>query len=152
MTFIPCAATVAAIRQESRSWRFTGISLALMLLVAFVLGISRVSGRLTLLDFVYSGYPAVWTGVTPGEAHMQIYIDGSFYSEDDAKISVFDHGLLYGDGVFEGIRVYGGPGVRVGRPHRPSLRVGSDHRAGDTHVEGGLDRGHAGDGAAQRGL
>ncbi len=39
---------------------------------------------------------------------MQIYIDGSFYSEEDAKISVFDHGLLYGDGVFEGIRVYGG--------------------------------------------
>mgnify|MGYP001125083241 CR=1 FL=1 len=39
---------------------------------------------------------------------MQIYVDGSFYSEDDAKISVFDHGLLYGDGVFEGIRVYDG--------------------------------------------
>jgi branched-chain amino acid aminotransferase len=39
---------------------------------------------------------------------MQIYVDGSFYSEDDAKISVFDHGLLYGDGVFEGMRVYTG--------------------------------------------
>lgn len=39
---------------------------------------------------------------------MQIYIDGDFYSEEDAKISVFDHGLLYGDGVFEGIRVYDG--------------------------------------------
>ena len=39
---------------------------------------------------------------------MQIYIDGEFYSKDDAKISVFDHGLLYGDGVFEGIRVYNG--------------------------------------------
>jgi branched-chain amino acid aminotransferase len=39
---------------------------------------------------------------------MQIYVDGKFYSEEDAKISVFDHGLLYGDGVFEGIRVYGG--------------------------------------------
>jgi len=39
---------------------------------------------------------------------MQIYIDGRFYGEDDAKISVFDHGLLYGDGVFEGIRIYGG--------------------------------------------
>ncbi len=37
---------------------------------------------------------------------MQIYIDGQFYSKEDAKISVFDHGLLYGDGVFEGIRVY----------------------------------------------
>ncbi len=39
---------------------------------------------------------------------MQIYIDGEFYSKEDAKISVFDHGLLYGDGVFEGIRVYNG--------------------------------------------
>ena len=39
---------------------------------------------------------------------MQIYVDGAYYSEEDAKISVFDHGLLYGDGVFEGIRVYGG--------------------------------------------
>jgi len=39
---------------------------------------------------------------------MQIYIDGEYYGEDEAKISVFDHGLLYGDGVFEGIRVYNG--------------------------------------------
>ena len=39
---------------------------------------------------------------------MQIYIDGEFYSKEDAKISVFDHGLLYGDGVFEGIRAYNG--------------------------------------------
>jgi branched-chain amino acid aminotransferase len=37
---------------------------------------------------------------------MKIFIDGKFYSERDAKISVFDHGLLYGDGVFEGIRAY----------------------------------------------
>lgn len=39
---------------------------------------------------------------------MKIYIDGKFYSEKNAKVSVFDHGLLYGDGVFEGIRVYNG--------------------------------------------
>lgn len=37
---------------------------------------------------------------------MKVYIDGQFYDEADAKISVFDHGLLYGDGVFEGIRMY----------------------------------------------
>ena len=37
---------------------------------------------------------------------MEVYIDGKFHSKEDAKISVFDHGLLYGDGVFEGIRVY----------------------------------------------
>lgn len=39
---------------------------------------------------------------------MEIYIDGVFYSREDAKISVFDHGFLYGDGVFEGIRAYSG--------------------------------------------
>lgn len=39
---------------------------------------------------------------------MKVYIDGKFYDEKDAKISVFDHGLLYGDGVFEGIRAYNG--------------------------------------------
>lgn len=37
---------------------------------------------------------------------MHIYIDGEFHGADTAKVSVFDHGLLYGDGVFEGIRVY----------------------------------------------
>jgi branched-chain amino acid aminotransferase len=37
---------------------------------------------------------------------MKIYINGKFYKKEDAKISVFDHGLLYGDGVFEGIRAY----------------------------------------------
>ncbi|MFA5116131.1 MAG: branched-chain-amino-acid transaminase [Candidatus Omnitrophota bacterium] len=37
---------------------------------------------------------------------MKIYINGKFYDKQDAKISVFDHGLLYGDGVFEGIRAY----------------------------------------------
>jgi branched-chain amino acid aminotransferase len=37
---------------------------------------------------------------------MKVYINGKFYEKADAKISVFDHGLLYGDGVFEGIRSY----------------------------------------------
>ncbi|MDD5423872.1 MAG: branched-chain-amino-acid transaminase [Candidatus Omnitrophica bacterium] len=39
---------------------------------------------------------------------LKIYINGKFYSKEDAKVSVFDHGLLYGDGVFEGIRTYDG--------------------------------------------
>lgn len=39
---------------------------------------------------------------------MKVYIDGKFHDEQDAKISVFDHGLLYGDGIFEGIRAYDG--------------------------------------------
>ncbi|MGE0519413.1 MAG: aminotransferase class IV, partial [Candidatus Binatia bacterium] len=37
---------------------------------------------------------------------MQVYIDGEFVDREAAKVSVFDHGFLYGDGVFEGIRVY----------------------------------------------
>jgi branched-chain amino acid aminotransferase len=39
---------------------------------------------------------------------MKVFIDGKFYSQRDAKVSVFDHGLLYGDGIFEGIRAYNG--------------------------------------------
>src|SRR6266487_6750080 len=39
---------------------------------------------------------------------MKVYIDGKFYDQEKAKVSVFDHGLLYGDGVFEGIRAYHG--------------------------------------------
>jgi len=39
---------------------------------------------------------------------MLIYIDGKLYPREQAKVSVFDHGILYGDGVFEGIRVYAG--------------------------------------------
>jgi len=43
----------------------------------------------------------------------QIWIDGKFYDGDQAKISVYDHGVLYGDGVFEGIRAYGGRVFRL---------------------------------------
>lgn len=39
---------------------------------------------------------------------LKIYIGGKLYDKADAKISVYDHGLLYGDGVFEGIRAYAG--------------------------------------------
>jgi len=43
----------------------------------------------------------------------KIYIDGKYFDEADAKVSVFDHGLLYGDGVFEGIRFYNGRVFRL---------------------------------------
>jgi branched-chain amino acid aminotransferase len=46
-------------------------------------------------------------------SNAQVYVDGTFYSSGDAKISVFDHGLLYGDGIFEGICVYGGRVFRL---------------------------------------
>src|SRR5881397_2299873 len=39
---------------------------------------------------------------------MKIYVDGKYYDQKNARISVFDHGLLYGDGIFEGIRAYNG--------------------------------------------
>src|SRR6202012_500662 len=44
---------------------------------------------------------------------MKIFIDGKFYSEHDAKVSGFDPGFLYGDGVFEGIRAYNGRVFRL---------------------------------------
>src|SRR5213595_1402364 len=53
--------------------------------------------------------PRRTTGVKPSK----IYIDGKFYSEANAKVSVFDHGLLYGDGIFEGIRFYNGRVFRL---------------------------------------
>ena len=42
------------------------------------------------------------------KSSLKIFLDGKFVDESEAKISVFDHGLLYGDGVFEGIRLYNG--------------------------------------------
>lgn len=44
---------------------------------------------------------------------MKIFLDGKYVEEADAKVSVFDHGLLYGDGVFEGIRIYNGKIFRL---------------------------------------
>lgn len=43
----------------------------------------------------------------------KIYINGTLYDKEDAKVSVYDHGLLYGDGVFEGLRIYGGKVFRL---------------------------------------
>jgi len=43
----------------------------------------------------------------------QVWINGQLYSPEDARVSVFDHGLLYGDGVFEGLRSYGGKVFRL---------------------------------------
>jgi branched-chain amino acid aminotransferase len=44
---------------------------------------------------------------------LKVYISGQLYDKADAKISVYDHGLLYGDGVFEGMRSYGGKVFRL---------------------------------------
>src|SRR6202022_2654825 len=55
-----------------------------------------------------TGAPAKTT-----KKESKIYIDGKFFAEADAKVSVFDHGLLYGDGIFEGIRFYNGRVFRL---------------------------------------
>src|ERR1041385_7782300 len=44
---------------------------------------------------------------------MKVFIDGKYCDEQDAKVSVYDHGFLYGDGVFEGIRCYNGRVFRL---------------------------------------
>ncbi len=44
---------------------------------------------------------------------MRVYIDGRFYPEEEAKVSVFDHGYLYGDGIYETLRSYGGVVFRM---------------------------------------
>ncbi|MGB7329494.1 MAG: branched-chain-amino-acid transaminase [Rubripirellula sp.] len=44
---------------------------------------------------------------------QQIYINGEYFSRENAKVSVYDHGLLYGDGIFEGMRIYSGKVFRL---------------------------------------
>src|SRR6476620_12231978 len=63
---------------------------------------------------------------TTGVREAKIYIYGKFYSEASAKVSVFDHGLLYGDGIFEGIRFYNG---RVFRLEEHLLRLWDSARS-----------------------
>lgn len=62
---------------------------------------------------------------------MKIYLDGEMLEKEEAKISVFDHGLLYGDGVFEGIRAYNG---RVFRLREHLDRIYNSARAIDLDV------------------
>ena len=64
--------------------------------------------------------PAIETQrkTTPAPAReLTIYLDGKFVPESEAKVSVFDHGLLYGDGIFEGIRFYNGRVFRLEQHH-----------------------------------
>src|SRR3982074_1271598 len=56
----------------------------------------------------------------------RVYINGKLFEKADAKISVYDHGLLYGDGVFEGIRVYDGKVFRL-REHVDRLFESAAH-------------------------
>jgi branched-chain amino acid aminotransferase len=56
----------------------------------------------------------------------KVYINGKFFDKDQARISVFDHGLLYGDGVFEGLRIYSGKVFRL-RQHIDRLYESARH-------------------------
>ena len=67
---------------------------------------------------------------------MRIFVDGKLMSREDAKVSVFDHGFLYGDGVFEGIRVYEGNVFRL-RPHLD--RLYDSARSIDLTIPMGID-------------
>jgi branched-chain amino acid aminotransferase len=58
----------------------------------------------------------------------KVWINGKLFDKADAKISVYDHGLLYGDGVFEGIRIYGGKVFRL-REHVERLYESARHVA-----------------------
>src|SRR4030088_2576863 len=67
----------------------------------------------TVIDEPRTQETAAKAAVKPGVRDAMIFIDGKFYSQANAKISVFDHGLLYGDGIFEGIRFYNGRVFRL---------------------------------------
>src|SRR3954449_6168237 len=61
-----------------------------------------------------------------GPAMTKVYINDKLFDKADAKVSVYDHGLLYGDGVFEGIRIYGGKVFRL-REHVDRLYESARH-------------------------
>ena len=67
----------------------------------------------TVIDEPRTRETTAKAAVKPAVKDSMIFIDGKFYSQANAKISVFDHGLLYGDGIFEGIRFYNGRVFRL---------------------------------------
>lgn len=67
---------------------------------------------------------------------MKVFIDGAIVDREEARISVVDHGLLYGDGVFEGMRAHGGVVFAIER-HLQRLTIGA--RALHLDLPGGID-------------
>src|SRR5206468_13060830 len=57
----------------------------------------------------------IYHAVGVSSMELSVYVDGKFYPQSEAKVSVFDHGLLYGEGVFEGIRAYNGRVFKLDR-------------------------------------
>ena len=58
---------------------------------------------------------------------MHIFIDGEYFEKENAKVSVFDHGLLYGDGIFEGIRFYDGRVFKLKGTHSKIICISESH-------------------------
>lgn len=67
---------------------------------------------------------------------MKIWMNGKFVAREDANVSVLDHGLLYGDGIFEGMRIYGG---KVFRLPDHLHRFETSAKATGIELPGGLD-------------
>lgn len=67
-----------------------------------------------------------FAGTTGWRMSLLIYLDGAFVGQEEAKVSVFDHGYLYGDGVFEGIRAYDGRVFKL-TEHLQRLYEGAHH-------------------------
>ena len=60
-------------------------------------------------------------------SELKVYVSGKLLPKSEAKISVYDHGLLYGDGAFEGIRFYGGEAFLLDA-HIARLGATASHR------------------------
>ena len=82
--------------------------------------------------------------------NLKIYIDGNFHDQAEAKISVFDHGLLYGDGVFEGIRFYNDRVFRLDEHIDRLWDSAQSDRPGYPNVEVGTGCRHPRDDSAER--
>lgn len=81
---------------------------------------------------------------------MKIYLNGQLVGKEQAVVSVFDHGLLYGDGVFEGIRVYGG-NVFLLKDHIERLYESREgDPSGDSNLAARHDPSHERDGRGER--
>lgn len=85
---------------------------------------------------------AAFDAITPSDADRPyIWIDGQLKPKAEATVSVFDHGFLYGDGVFEGIRIYNGQIFKcqshLDRIFRNANRIHMDRQGGDTFGRGG---------------
>lgn len=70
---------------------------------------------------------------------LKIWLDNALVDEEQAMVSVFDHGLLYGDGVFEGIRVYGGKIFEFACASETLVRIRKGNTTDNTYGSAGIN-------------